>query len=72
MKRIFLLIATNGVFARWTRRVEAASGDHLGEARGSLEAIVHERMAALSLTGMILITLAIVFVMVVKPDILRS
>ncbi len=64
---IILLVATNLVFERWTRRVEAAAAGDV-EARGPLEAVLREPTALLSLAGMILITLAIVFVMVVKPD----
>jgi hypothetical protein len=64
---IFLLIATNLVFERWTRRVDGAVNGGIGDASGTLQTVLHDRSAALSLTGMILITLGIVFVMVVKP-----
>ena len=66
---VILLIATNLVFERWTRRVEAAvSGDVGDERQSALESVVSERRAVLSLVGMALITLGIVFVMVVKPN----
>ena len=64
---VVLLIATNLVFERWSRRVDAAAK---GDEVAAVDAVVRERTAALSLAGMILITLALVFVMVVKPDVL--
>jgi hypothetical protein len=63
---VVLLIATNLVFERWTRRVEVAAK---GADAVAVDAVVRERTAGLSLAGMILITLALVFVMVVKPDV---
>lgn len=63
---VLLLIATNLVFERWTRRVAEATED---APQSRLDAVTRERVAALSLGGMVLMTLAIVFVMVVKPDI---
>ena len=65
---IILLIATNLVFERWTRHVEAAVAGDEGESQMSLEDVVRARVGAASLAGMIVITLAIVFVMVVKPN----
>jgi hypothetical protein len=65
---VFLLIATNLVFERWTRRVEAAAKQADGGAQDRLQPVLRDRVAALSLSGMVLITLGIVFVMVVKPS----
>jgi hypothetical protein len=64
---VVLLIATNLVFERWTRRVEGAVGGDDGQGLATLQTVVGDRSAAASLTGMVLITLALVFVMVVKP-----
>lgn len=66
---VFLLIATNLVFERWTRRVDAAVKREDGGAQDSLQAVLRDRVGALSLGGMILTTLGIVFVMVVKPSV---
>lgn len=65
---VVLLIATNLVFERWTRNVEAvASRDDLSQE--ALDVVVSRSTAPAALTVMILITLGIVFVMVVKPSI---
>jgi hypothetical protein len=63
---VVLLIATNLVFERWTRAVAniVAAEDVSQEA---IDRIVSRTAASASLTGMILITLGLVFVMVVKP-----
>jgi hypothetical protein len=66
---VFLLIATNLVFERWTRRVDAAVKREDRDAQDSLQAVLRDRVGALSLGGMVLITLGIVFVMVVKPGV---
>jgi hypothetical protein len=66
---VFLLIATNLVFERWTRRVDAAVKQEHGGSQKSLQPVLRDRVGTLSLTGMVLITLGIVFVMVVKPSI---
>jgi hypothetical protein len=60
------LIATNLVFERWTRAVAniVAAEDVSQE---GIDRIVSRTAASASLTGMILITLGLVFVMVVKP-----
>lgn len=63
---VLLLIATNFAFERWTRRVaRAASNDPSGSA--GLRSAADDPTAILALVGMVGITLAIVFVMVVKP-----
>ena len=64
---IILLIGMNLVFERWTQRVEAAVHGDVGETPAALEFVSNEQSAVLSLAGMVVITLAIVFVMVVKP-----
>jgi hypothetical protein len=69
---IILLISTNFAFERWTRRVDAAANGDAEKSRKALDALVRERLAGLSLAGMVLVTLAIVFVMVVKPEVLGS
>ncbi len=62
---VAVLIVTNLGFERWTRRIDAAAGDHR-----LLERTVQERAPLYSVTAMVLLTLAIVFVMVVKPSVL--
>jgi hypothetical protein len=62
---IGLLIAVNMVFERWTRRVERSIGD-----QEPLAATTRERAPLYSLTAMVALTLAIVFVMVVKPNVI--
>lgn len=65
---VVVLIATNLVFERWTRNVEAvASRDDLSQE--ALDVVVSRSTAPAALTVLILITLGIVFVMVVKPSI---
>lgn len=64
---IGVLIATNLVFERWTRRVEECVDDD-GRAAGDLALVVRDRTPRYALAGMVLVTLAIVFVMVVKPN----
>jgi uncharacterized membrane protein len=59
---IALLIATNFAFERWTRRLTSAL-----EEPAALDATVRDPTGLYYLTGMIVLTLAIVFVMVVKP-----
>jgi hypothetical protein len=65
---VVLLIATNFVFERWTRRVARAASDD-GSGLPDLRSVLYDRTAMLALAGMVGFTLAIVFVMVVKPAI---
>ena len=62
---IGVLILTNLRFERWTRRVEAGLSDDV-----RLAATVRERAPLYSLAAMVGLTLGIVFVMVVKPNLL--
>ena len=66
---VFLLIATNLVFERWTRRVDEAVKREVVGAHDSIQPVLRDRVGAVSLGGMVLITLGIVFVMVVKPSV---
>lgn len=62
-----VLIAFNLGFERWTRRIEqAVEGTALS---AELDAAMRSRAPHYALTGMIVLTLSIVFVMVVKPTI---
>jgi hypothetical protein len=53
-------------FERWTKRVDQAVDDSAA-ASTELEAVMRSRAPMYALTGMIVLTLLIVFVMVVKP-----
>lgn len=61
------LLAANGMlFERWSRRMTAAASDEAGAA--DLASLARERTPVVSLVVMIVITLAIVLVMITKPD----
>lgn len=62
-----VLIAFNLGFERWTRRIDRAVDGIAPSAE--LGAAMRSRAPVYALTGMILLTLSIVFVMVVKPTI---
>ena len=63
-----VLIVFNLGFERWTKRIERASEDH-ADSRADLDAAIRARAPVYALTGMVLLTILIVFVMVVKPQI---
>jgi hypothetical protein len=65
---VVLLIATNLVFERWTRQVEAVATDD-GAPQESIDSVASRSVAPAALGGMILITLGLVFAMVVKPSV---
>ena len=65
---VVALIATNLVFERWTRNVAATAADE-GVGQGAVDLVVSTSVAPITLAGMILITLTVVFVMAVKPAI---
>lgn len=60
---IVLLISVNLAFERWTDRVEVAAAN----GPEALETAFRQSLGRYTLAGMALVTLAIVFVMVVKP-----
>jgi hypothetical protein len=60
-----VLIVFNLGFERWTRRVER--GVEHGAASTDLANAIGARAPVYALTGMVVLTLLIVFVMVVKP-----
>ena len=62
-----LLIATNLVFERWTRRIEESVSTSEQEPSAELPEVIQARAALYSLVAMVTLTLMIVFVMVVKP-----
>ena len=61
-----VLIIFNLGFERWTKRIERAVEDPSG-ASADLDAANRSRAPVYAIAGMIALTLAIVFVMVVKP-----
>lgn len=63
-----ILIATNLVFERWTRRVEHSLEAGSGP-QSDLKAVTGERAPVYTIGAMIVLTLLIVFVMVVKPNV---
>jgi hypothetical protein len=63
-----VLIVFNLGFERWAKRVEQAVDDSAA-ASTELGAVMRSRAPVYALTGMIVLTLLIVFVMVVKPTI---
>jgi len=63
-----VLIATNLVFERWTRRVDRSVGESAGEPSPDLIEAIRARAPLASLATMVTLTLLIVFVMVVKPS----
>jgi hypothetical protein len=64
-----VLIATNLVFERWTRRIEESVGTSEQEPSADLPEIIRARAPLYSLAAMVTLTLMIVFVMVVKPTV---
>jgi hypothetical protein len=64
-----VLIATNLVFERWTRRIEEGVGTSEQEPSAELPEVIRARAPLYSLAAMVTLTLMIVFVMVVKPTI---
>jgi len=62
------LIAVNFVFEAWTRRIRRSVSATADGAIGDLGAVARERSAEYSMAAMVILTLAIVFVMVVKPN----
>jgi hypothetical protein len=62
-----VLIATNLVFERWTRRIVESVGTSDHEPSAELPQVVRARAPLYSLAAMVTLTLMIVFVMVVKP-----
>jgi hypothetical protein len=63
-----VLIATNLVFERWTRRIENSVGMSNQDPSAELAEVINTRAPLYSLALMVTLTLAIVFVMVVKPS----
>lgn len=62
------LIVFNLGFERWTKRIERAV-DSQSNSPGEMDTAIRLRTPMYALAGMVLLTLAIVFVMVVKPDV---
>jgi hypothetical protein len=62
-----VLIATNLIFERWTRRIEESVGTSEQEPSAELPEVIQARAPLYSLAAMVTLTLMIVFVMVVKP-----
>jgi hypothetical protein len=62
-----VLIVFNLGFERWTKRIEHAVQDGETPSTG-LAAAIRSRAPIYALSGMIVLTIAIVFVMVVKPS----
>jgi Na+/melibiose symporter-like transporter len=62
-----VLIATNLVFERWTRRIEQSVTTSEKERSADLSEVIRARTPLYALVGMATLTLIIVFVMVVKP-----
>lgn len=65
-----ILIATNLVFDRWAQRVERSVDESGDEVSSELMVLIRARGPLYSLAAMVTLTLVIVFVMVVKPNIL--
>jgi hypothetical protein len=63
-----LLGAINITFERWTRSVEAASRGPASDDGSRLAELTSSARARLTVTAMILVTVAIVYVMVTKPS----
>jgi hypothetical protein len=64
---IALLGVSNVTFERWTRSVEAASRGPGSDEGGRLAGLTSSARARLTVTAMIVLTVAIVYVMVTKP-----
>jgi len=62
-----VLIATNLVFERWTRRIDESAGASGHGPSTDLKAVIAARAPLYSLAAMVTLTVLIVFVMVVKP-----
>ncbi len=64
------LVATNLAFDRWSQQVERSAAE-VGEAASpELAVLINARGPIFSLAALVTITLLVVFVMVVKPNIL--
>ena len=65
---VAVLIGFNLGFERWTKRIDRAVEDPSNPA-AALDTAIQSRAPVYALAGMVLLTISIVFVMVVKPEI---